>query len=727
MQDEHKTREQLMDELVELQRQVAKLKISETERKKVKEDLRVAQKYAQDIINSSIDMIIAVDKNRKIIEFNKTAQKAFGYKLDDIIGKDIDILYNNPKDGLEISKAISKTGKFFGEAINVRKNGDTFPSLISASPLYDTEGNFLGVMGISRDITEQKMAEKELDRYRTHLEELVEERTSELRKTNEKLLQEIIGRMHAEDELIAEKESLTVTLRSIGDGVIATDAKGNITVINNVAETLTGWSEKQAIGMYLNKIYKIVDEKTHECYESIIEKILINRELVDFSNIILVAKDGTERYITSSGSPIHSKDDNIIGVVLVFSDKTEKRKMEKELLKIEKLESIGILAGGIAHDFNNILTAIMGNISFAKSLYSKQKNTKFKHLIVKIGKILHTDVIYKNSKNSLLKTLTEAEKASFRARDLTLQLLTFSKGGMPVLKPSSVEEILKDSTKFALTGSNVGYKFYISDNLWQVKIDEGQISQVLNNMVINANQAMPEGGVIEISSENVIIQEGDVPPLKEGKYIKISIQDHGVGIPEENLPKIFDPFFTTKKTGNGLGLASAYSIINNHDGYISVESKLGVGTAFYIYLPACPEVTIIKERKLDEKPINGEGKVLVMDDEYMIRELACNILSNIGYKAITAKDGIEAIELYKEAIESGCPFNAVILDLTVSGGMGGREAIQRIIEIDPEAKAIVSSGYSDDPVMSDFRKYGFINSLRKPYRVKELSDILRSS
>ncbi|MDQ1327267.1 MAG: hypothetical protein QG641_547 [Candidatus Poribacteria bacterium] len=538
-----------------------------------------------------------------------------------------------------------------------------------------------------------------MERYRTHLEELVEERSSELKITNDRLRQEIVRRINAEKALVAEKESLAVTLRSIGDGVISTDTKGNITLINKVAEELTGWTENEAIGKHLDEVFHIIDEKTRERYENIMEEILINCEMFGFHNTILIAKDETEKFINKSGSLIHDKSNDVMGVVLVFSDNTKNRKIEKELLKIEKLESIGILAGGIAHDFNNLLTGIMGYISLAK-------------------------VYYKNPKFGIIDMLTEAEKATFRARDLTQQLLIFSKGGMPVLKPSSIEEVLKDSTKFALIGSNVACKFYIPDDLWQVKIDEGQISQVVNNIVINANHAMPEGGIIKISAENVIMKEGEIPSLKDGTYIKIAIQDHGIGISEENKKKIFDPFFTTKKTGNGLGLATSYSIIKNHDGYITIESTLGVGTTFYIYLPTCPEINETKEINVQKKLIAGEGKILVMDDDDSIRELACAILNQIGYDVITAKDGAEAIELYKKAKESGYPINTVILDLTVTGGMGGREAVKKIIEIDPEAKAIASSGYAVDPVMSDFRKYGFINALCKPYGIKEICDVL---
>lgn len=697
MIDENKTKEQLINEIVELRQRVKELEVLELERRKSKEE---AQKYAQDIINSSLDMIIAVDKDRRIIEFNKSAQETFGYSSEEVLGKHIDTLYADPNEGLRISKAISETGKFTGEVINRRKNGETFPSFISSSALYDMDGNLLGVMGISRDITEIKKAEEELKRYRIHLEELVKERTAELIRINDDLQCEIAKRKQAESALIAEKERLAVTLRSIGDGVIATDTEGRVVLINRVAEALTGWTEKEAIGRPLNEVFYIINEKTRLHCENPVEKVLKSSRVVKLANhTILIAKDGTERIIADSGAPIHDKSGGIIGVVLAFRDVTEKQKLEKELLKIQKLESIGVLAGGIAHDFNNLLTGILGNISLAKTMY-------------------------KNPEDKVFESLESAEKATLRARDLTQQLLTFSKGGAPVLKTANIAELLKDSAEFALRGSNVRCEFSIPDDIWQVKVDEGQMSQVINNIIINADQAMPEGGLISLSAENVTVEEESPLPLKPGRYVKVSIQDQGIGIPEGHLQKIFDPYFTTKQKGNGLGLTTAYSIVKNHDGHIAVESQLGAGATFSIYIPAVSESVRSKKKEVREKPVMGSGRILVMDDEEMIRDLAYRMLSKIGYEAVVAKDGSEAIELYKKAKESGRPFKAVIMDLTVPGGMGGKEAIQKLIEIDSKVKAIVSSGYSTDPVMSNFKKYGFSDVVVKPYGIKELSNVL---
>jgi CheY-like chemotaxis protein len=310
-------------------------------------------------------------------------------------------------------------------------------------------------------------------------------------------------------------------------------------------------------------------------------------------------------------------------------------------------------------------------------------------------------------------------------RDLTQQLLTFSRGGAPILRTADMGKLLRDSASFALRGSNVGGEFSISDDLWPVEMDEGQINQVISNLIINAQQAMPAGGIVRVSAENITMGTESGLPLEPGAYIKVSVEDQGVGISEEYLQRIFDPFFSTKQAGSGLGLATSYSIIQKHSGYITVESQLGVGTTFHIHLPASPDGVLIEEEKKEEKPIMGEGRILVMDDEEHVRDTAADMLRSIGYEVVTSINGSEAIELYEEAMGSGKPFNAVIMDLTVPGGMGGKEAIQKLIEIDPEVKAIVSSGYSTDPIMANFREYGFKGVIAKPYRTRELSVALR--
>ena len=495
--------------------------------------------------------------------------------------------------------------------------------------------------------------------------------------------------------LFEEKERAQVTLRSIGDGVITTDAEGKVVLINAIAERLTGWTQREAEGKPLTEVFYIINEKTRERCENPVDKVLREGKIVDLANhTALIARDGAERIIADSGAPIRDESGNIIGVVLVFRDATEKQKLEEEILKAGKLESVGILAGGIAHDFNNILTAITGNISLA------------------MRDIKPSDAIFRR--------LVDAESACLRAKELTYQLLTFSKGGAPVKKTVSVSEIIEDSARLALAGSNVRCKISVPDDLLPADVDEGQISQVINNLLINAVEAMPGGGVITVRAENLTAGKGDALPLAYGKYLKISIQDQGTGILPGHLRKIFDPYFTTKQKGSGLGLAICYSIVKKHDGHISVESVLGSGTTFSIYLPASSKEPARKKDSREE-PIRGEGKILVMDDEAIVRDVTGQILKHLGYDVEFAGDGSEAIELYRKAKESGKPFDLVIMDLTVPGGMGGKEAILRLIEIDPDVRAIVSSGYSDNLVMSDFRQYGFKGVVAKPYKIQQLA------
>ena len=380
----------------------------------------------------------------------------------------------------------------------------------------------------------------------------------------------------------------------------------------------------------------------------------------------------------------------------------EREQMEAELVKSQKLEAIGVLAGGIAHNFNNILTGILGNISLAEMYLQAGEPA---------GKVLDR--------------LIESEKAAIRAKGLTQRLLTFSKGGDPITKQASIAKLLRDSTNSVLEGSNTKCEFFIPGDLWSAEVDEGQIDQVIRNLVTNADQAMSNGsGTIRIRAENVMMDRQNTPLLESGKYVKVSIEDQGVGIPEEHLSRIFDPFFTTKEKASGLGLSIAHSIVKKHHGLISVESQAGIGTTFHIYLPTFRVNTRPKEEEAENRSAMRKGRVLVMDDENLIRELITEILSNVGYEIITTTDGSKAVELYKQAKESGNPFDAVILDLTIPGGMGGRYAIKRLMRIDPEVKAIVSSGYSDNPIMTNFGRYGFKDVIVKPYNVEELRTVL---
>jgi PAS domain S-box-containing protein len=512
------------------------------------------------------------------------------------------------------------------------------------------------------------------------------------------LMLDITGRKRVVDALAEERNLLAVTLRSIRDGVFTTDSKGRVILMNEAAEQLTGWRRNEATGKNLNDVFTILDERTG------------GRITVPFGQPgdhdvssrtqgprILVSRDGTERMIEEITAPVYDIDAKAVGMVLVFTDVTEKRRSEEELLKIQKLESIGVLAGGIAHDFNNILTSLMGNLSLAK--------------------------MYSSLERKAVERLEDAEKACLRAQDLTMQLLTFSKGGAPVKKLASMEEILKESANFALRGSPVSCRFFLARDLLHTEVDVGQISQVFHNIIINASHAMPGGGVIEISAENFSPEKAGEIPLTAKDFVKISIRDHGTGIPADHLQKIFDPYFTTKQKGSGLGLATSYSVIKRHDGYITVESSLGAGSTFHIYLPASQK-TVSDPGERRKRLFTGRGRVLVMDDEDIMRLIVGNMLEELGYAADFAEDGEKALAKYGSAREEGHPFDAVIIDLTIRGGMGGADCIKGLLALDPEVKAIVSSGYYDDPVMSNYRVLGFKGVITKPYQIEDLSEIL---
>ena len=378
-----------------------------------------------------------------------------------------------------------------------------------------------------------------------------------------------------------------------------------------------------------------------------------------------------------------------------------RKQMEAELLNAKKLESLGILAGGVAHDFNNILTGVLGNISFAKR--------------------------FVNPEDRIFDMLEKAEKASERAKALTYQLLTLAKGREPVRKIISLAALLKNAADFALCGSNIKCEFFLADDLYPTEADEGQLERVIHNLVINARDAMPGGGALRIYAENVADNDAELHSSKDGRSIKITIEDHGTGIDEEHLQKIFDPYFTTKERdaqkGVGLGLAVCYAIIKKHNGSITVKTEKGVGTKVHICLPALDR-KLQPSDKSEEAPVAGKGTVLVMDDEQLVRDFAATILEHLGYKVRTAEDGDEALNLYKKAMADGAPFDAVVMDLTIPGGKGGRETISLLLEADPGVKAIVSSGYSGNSMLSDFGKYGFSGVIEKPYTLLQFSRVL---
>jgi PAS domain S-box-containing protein len=551
-----------------------------------------------------------------------------------------------------------------------------------AMPLVDHKGKTVGLMGVidTKPMDNVQIAESTLQIFAARAAAEIE-------------------RKRFEEDLNAEKERLAVTLRSIGDGFIATDMDGNVVLINNVAERLTGWRQEQILGKPLLEIFNILNERTRKPCSTMLDRIVDTGSVVGTANhAIVVSREGVERLIEISAAPIRDKTSRKLGTVLVFRDITEKEHLEAERRKAEKLESLGVAAGGIAHDFNNLLTAIIGNLSLS--------------------------LITLPPEDEMYERLAAAKKASLRAQELAQQLLTFAKGGAPIKKTASIGQLIHDTVTFSIRGSSIRSEFETPEDLWPVEVDSGQISQVVNNLAINAEQAMPSGGTLSVKCENFFLPEesASLSPLRVGKYVKITVHDEGIGIPEEYLKKIFDPYFTTKPKGSGLGLATSYSIVKNHDGLITVESKVGVGSVFSIYLPATDKQVAFERARTD--PAKGKGRILALDDEEAICELVKAALTPLGYDVTTVQDGAAAIDAYKTAIDEDRKFDAVISDLTIPGGMGGAECIKRLIEIDPGVKAIVSSGYAMDPVMSRYREYGFCACIAKPYEVSDLGHIV---
>ena len=408
--------------------------------------------------------------------------------------------------------------------------------------------------------------------------------------------------------------------------------------------------------------------------------------------------DGNHITLLTSKVPIRNTKDEIIGLLGIYEDITLRKREEMELLRMQKLDSLGRLAGGIAHNFNNILTLIIGNISLAKLECSRN------------------DVIHER--------LTHAEAACLKAKELSQQFLTFARGGTPVKEVVVTADLIKTNSQLALSGTKSTCKYDIAEDLWNIEADAGQIGQVLTNILINADQAMPSGGLIRLKCENVHVTHKDALPLADGKYVKISIQDQGGGIRKENLDRIFDPYFTTKESGTGLGLASAYSIVKQHEGYLGVESTSKYGTVFIIFIPASTAFAPAAQPG-ESSIVTGDGRILLMDDDKIVLDVVGTMLKHLGNDFEVAEDGQKALDLYEKAMKSGSSFDLVLMDLVVPNGMGGYECIPKLLSLDPKAKVVVSSGYSNDPIMANYKKHGFTGILKKPYSLVELSRLVK--
>jgi len=608
------------------------------------------------------DVIGIIDAKGIIAYKSPNIERLFGWKPEELVGESAFIAVH-PEDLPWVSVEFNKvlTDNHASETIEYRyrcKDGSyKMVELTATNHLQDTY--IQGILLNYKDITERQIAEKAISE---------------------------------------EKERLAVTLRSIGDGVITTDIDGKVMIINRIAEELTGWKQSEAYGKPITTVFNIVNESTREAHINPVEKVIASGSIIELENhTVLISKDGRERVIADSGAPINDNESNIIGVVLVFRDMTEKQKLMENMQRIDKLDSLGILAGGIAHDFNNLLGGIFGYIDLARS--SSDEN------------------------DGVNKYLDKALTVFDRAKDLTQQLLTFSKGGVPKRETGHLGKFIEESALFVLSGTNISCELDVNKDLWLCDFVGNQIGQVIDNMLINAIQAMPQGGKVEMSARNRIIGEGEKPTIEAGKYIEIMIKDYGEGIDREVIKSIFDPFFSTKSKGNGLGLATCYSIVQKHDGYIDVESESGKGSTFYIYLPASISSALLNKKEVVSEH-QGQGIVLVMDDEDFMREVLSKMLVSFGYTVIEAVNGEEILALSEGLRDEGKSIKCAIFDLTVPGGMGGKETLVEFSAMFPKVPVFASSGFSVDPTMSRPQDFGFTDSIQKPFGAKELAQIL---
>jgi len=757
-----------------------------TEERKAREELIFRKNLLDSFLDLTPDKVFFKDRDCRFVETSKSKAEKYNLTRDEIIGKS-DFSFQKEETAEkyfeEEQSIMNKEEPLLDqEAKLVDSDGTPNWTSYTKVPRYDKEGKVIGIIGISRDITELKETEEELRKeeellsntlesmedgilvldqnfHFTYWNNSMEKITKVSRdkvlnsgkvpwemfpnlkkaKVDEMMQQAMNGEIVKKDKIQYELNDGTkiftseiyLPLRN-SDG----DIYGIVGVVKEITkeieaeETLKESEEKYRIliensregicifrndrflfvndhlcnilcyskeELYNMEIWETISEDDRSIVKEMERRREKGEEMPDVYEANTITKNNDLRFCEFSIRRITYQGlESFMGII---RDITEYKDMEKEREKADRLESLGLLAGGIAHDFNNFLTGILGNISLAK---------------------LHLDI-----EDESYEILQESERAAQSAKSLTQQLLTFSKGGTPVKVNITIEDLVKNSANFVLSGSNVRCNFEFPDDFWNVKADRGQLTQVFNNLILNANQAMPEGGAITVRGENVVIAKDKNLPLKDGKYVMIEIHDRGIGIPEDLISKIFDPFFTTKQKGSGLGLSTVFSITNRHEGHVMAKSVPEQGTSFFIYLPATQRGTV-RESEPEKKIFQGEGgKVLIMDDKSFVRNAAVRALRLFGYEVEGSTDGEEAVSLFKDAIDKGKPFDVVILDLTIPGGMGGEDTLKKLRSIDPKAKAIVSSGYSEDPVMSDYKNHGFNAIVNKPYQYEELCRVVR--
>ncbi|MCK9224373.1 MAG: response regulator [Candidatus Muirbacterium halophilum] len=605
-----------------------------------------SEKKYRTLFENSPNMIGLLDKKFRFLEMNRKFSWVSGLSQNDFSDIDLFTFWKNlDKNEIQHVKDKILSGKIFIREILFTPYDNNYDKqlLIMLSPIDNDNIIFIGV-----DITEERRMER---------------------------------------ELYEEQERIIVTINSIEEGVINTDKKGNILLINKIAQNIIKSKGDVSIG----KNISICNIKLNNNEYNPILKVVTTEKNNKIIKNITIGPENIPIYMNIA--PTFNNLGKVNGAVIAFRDIRVEKKIEEEMINLQKLESIGLFAAGIAHDFNNILTSVLGNISIVEKNFNKNEK------------------IYQHLKN--------AENACMNAKELTMQLLTFAKRETPNKELINLKKAIKDTAEFSIRGTNNRLVLDIEDKLWNIEADIGKIKQVINNVIINSCQAMLDGGNVYLGATNqALFNEGG----KSGNFVKISVKDTGNGIEKNDISRIFDPYFTTKKEGTGLGLASVLAIVKNHEGFIEVFSEKNQGTRFDIFLPAVIE-GIIKEKNYEnEILVKGKGRVVVMDDEQDVREVIKYMLEELGYEVEECEKGEELIAKYK----AGLRFDFAVMDLTIKGGLGGVETMKELLHIDKNIKVIVASGYSQNDIAENYRKYGFSSIVNKPFTLNDLSEAIKA-
>jgi PAS domain S-box-containing protein len=674
MAETNKTQAQLLKELAALRRRNTQLATTVVAQRQAAAAVRASEQRYRHLVEQSLGFMCMHTLDGTLLAVNQAAAQALGYEPEAWQGRNLrEFLAPAVQPFFEAYLArIQQQPTDSGHLCLVTQTGEERIWLYH-NVRYEEAGSAPYVIGHALDVTERVRAEQTLQQAHADLEVRVQERTAALQ----------------------EAETTYRTLVEQARDAIVIVQDGQIRYANPACETLLGYTldefhqQPPQVGVFLAPedrarvvgyyARRLRGEVVPECYEATLVRKDGNRVIVEVKPCII---------------PYQGQQ----AIMALLRDITDRKQCDEALLQAKKLASVGVLARGIAHDFNNLLTAMLANISLAKR--------------------------YADPHGKTFGRLTAAENACRRATELTHQLLTFAREGAPMRRTMAITDLIHDAVDFALRGSNVRGDVLLPAQLWPVEIDPDQIHQVLHNVILNAQQAMPQGGVVEVRADNLPCDAVLPPLLPPGRWIKISIRDRGCGIPADQLPNIFDPYVTTKARGSGLGLTIAHNIITQHDGSITVASEVGVGTTIALYLPASAH-TLEPTPATPTPPVVRQETILVMDDDVAIRDVLVDMLTQLGYQSQCVREGAEAVAVYQQARDMGQPFAAVLLDLTIPGGMGGRETMAHLRAIDPQVRAIVSSGYATDTLMVHYNAYGFRGVLGKPYTVDGLEEVLQ--